>query len=93
MLIVSTFLICSLIIALGVVLGLKIYKDDNQNKNTICGEAGSEGGESVTTTPTPTIRLPTTTGTPQFVSESIEGHYRYAAVASDAGPPCSTIGT
>ncbi|CAG2223388.1 CD224 [Mytilus edulis] len=58
MLIVSTFLICSLIIALGVVLGLKIYKDDNQNKNTIC-----------------------------------EGHYRYAAVASDAGPPCSTIGT
>lgn len=95
MLIVSTFLICSLIIALGVVLGLKIYKDDNQNKNTICGEAGSEGGESVTTTPTPTstIRPPTTTGTPQFVSESIEGHYRYAAVASDAGPPCSTIGT
>ncbi|CAC5395661.1 GGT1_5 [Mytilus coruscus] len=29
----------------------------------------------------------------QFVSNSIEGHYRFAAVASDAGPPCARIGT
>ncbi|VDI71263.1 Hypothetical predicted protein, partial [Mytilus galloprovincialis] len=34
------------------------------------------------------------TGTePRFVSDSIEGHYRHAAVASDAGPPCARIGT
>ncbi|XP_052083705.1 glutathione hydrolase 1 proenzyme-like [Mytilus californianus] len=29
----------------------------------------------------------------QFVSDSIEGHYRFAAVASDAGSPCARIGT
>ena len=95
MLLLSTLLICVLIIALGVVLGIKLYGDDssdNDNKNTISGEAGSEGGSTTPATPYRTTPSPTiVTTTAPFTSESVEGHYRYAAVASDAGP-CSTIG-
>ena len=96
MLLLSTLLICVLIIALGVVLGIKLYGDDssdNDNKNTISGEAGSEGGSTTPATPYRTTPSPTiVTTTAPFTSESVEGHYRYAAVASDAGP-CSTIGS
>ena len=100
MVIISTFLVCTLIIALGIVLGIKIYKNDNESSNPTCGESGSEGqltGTQQKTTvgpkTTPKITLPTTSPeTTRFISNSVEGHYRYGAVASDAGL-CSTVGT
>lgn len=36
---------------------------------------------------------PQSKNTPKFVSDSIEGHYRFAAVATDAGGPCEMVGT
>lgn len=104
MILVSTFLICALIIALGVVLGLKIYKDEPATNGKECGTSQSQGqgqGESTTsatsaittkTSATTTSTTQTTTKSPIFVSDSPEGHYKYAAVSSDAGP-CSTVGT
>lgn len=84
LIIIATFLIIACIIALGLGLGFVLTKNQNNN-DTPCGEAGTESGTTDTN--------PTTPGTtnPPGASQSIEGHYRYAAVSSDTGS-CAQIG-
>ena len=102
MLLISTLLICTLIIALGILLGLKIYNNDDnsltdtqqsvQETVTTTTAISTSTTQTSTTTVSNSVSETTITPSPQFVSESIEGHYRYAALASDAGP-CSRVGT
>jgi hypothetical protein len=82
LIIIATFLIIACIVALGLGLGFVLTKDKESNQEP-CGEVGTETGSTTTGTPSPT---PTPEGSP-----SIEGHYRYASIASDTGT-CAQIG-
>jgi hypothetical protein len=79
---VATFLIIACIVALGIGLGFELTKDTGSNQERF-GEIGMETGTTTTGTPSPTP-LPED-------SPSIEGHYRYASIASDTGS-CAQIG-
>ncbi|XP_062597984.1 glutathione hydrolase 1 proenzyme-like [Saccostrea cucullata] len=85
LIIIATFLIIACIIALGLGLGFVLTRDKDSNQ-TPCGEQGTESGTSSTGSPPTTTTKPAPEGTP-----SIEGHYRYAAIASDTGT-CAQIG-
>ncbi|XP_076080122.1 glutathione hydrolase 1 proenzyme-like [Mytilus galloprovincialis] len=57
---------------------LQVQRNTHGRHKTVDGEKDTE---------------PQSKNTPKFVSDSIEGQYRSAAVASDAGAPCARIGT
>ena len=81
----ATFFIVACIVALGIGLGVILTRKLDEISSNKCMGEGSEA--EVTTTRT----QPTTT--PSSQTGSIEGKYRYAAIASDADQICSTIGT
>ncbi|XP_048747538.2 glutathione hydrolase 1 proenzyme-like [Ostrea edulis] len=82
LIIIATFLIIACIVALGLGLGFVLTKDKDSNPEP-CGEVGTETDGPTTEIPTP---APTSGASP-----SIEGHYRYASIASDTGT-CAQIG-
>ncbi|KAK3084146.1 hypothetical protein FSP39_008991 [Pinctada imbricata] len=95
LLILATLLIVLCIAALGIGLGIVLTRkiDDSVTKNV--GEDGTESGQGVTQpglggTTSPPYR---TTAPPYRTSDSLEGRYRFAAVASDASQTCPKIGT
>lgn len=74
---IVTIITVALIVALGVGLGLGLRKKDDDNTEEVSS----------------TTQIPTTTHSPLYSppSASIEGRYRFAAVAADSGE-CSKIG-
>ena len=86
MLCLATLFIAACIVALGIGLGVILTRKLDEISSKKCMGEGSEA--EVTTTRT----RPAAT-TPSSQTGSIEGKYRYAAIASDADQICSTIGT
>ena len=83
----ATLFIAACIVALGIGLGVILTRKlDDISSNKCMGE----GSEAEVTTPR---TQPAETTTPSSQTGSIEGKYRYAAIASDADQICSTIGT
>ncbi|KAJ8312367.1 hypothetical protein KUTeg_009740 [Tegillarca granosa] len=81
LLILAAVVLLAAIIAIAVGLGVALYEHKRDHDQYVkCDD------RQQTTTATPTTTLP------YPVSESIEGKYKYAAVASDAGE-CSTVGS
>ena len=87
MLCLATLFIAACIVALGIGLGVVFTRKLDEISSNKCMGAGSEA--DVTTT----RNQPAATTTPSSQTGSIEGKYRYAAIASDADQICSTIGT
>ena len=83
---IATILIVACLVAIGLGLGLGLRKkDDNEDP--------AENMVTETSCPTPPSSSRLTSDSPLYTppTESVEGLYRFGAVASDS-PPCSVIG-